>query len=71
MTSTQGRPNEETEMNWAPDVVVRVEMDYRIERARTDRGTTFEHLRAAQRTHQSWWRRHLANHDTHHDERAA
>lgn len=54
-------------MNWTPEVL-RAEMDYRAERARGDSRTTIEHLRAAQQTHRSWWRRHRANHATHHDE---
>ena len=48
-------------MNWAPEVL-RAEMDYRVERAVGDPGTTLEHLRGAQQAHQSWWRRHRANH---------
>jgi hypothetical protein len=66
-----GRPNEEIEMQWAPEVVVRAEMDYRLERALGDTRTTYEHVRAAQDAHPSWWRRYRANHATHHDERAA
>lgn len=55
-------------MNWAPEVV-RVEMDYRIERATglPHDGTTLEHLRAAQHAHRSWWRRHR-DHHPHHDQ---
>jgi hypothetical protein len=58
-------------MNWAPEIVVRAEMDYRIERALGDTRTTYEHLRAAQEAHPSWWRRYRANHATHHDEPAS
>ena len=48
-------------MNWTPEVL-RAEMDYRAERAIGDPGTTLEHLRGARQAHQSWWRRHRANH---------
>jgi hypothetical protein len=54
-------------MNWAPEIV-RVEMDYRVERALGDPRTTFEHRRAATSAHPSWWRRHRAHHAAHHDE---
>ena len=60
------RPDEEHEMNWAPEIV-RAEMDYRVERALGDPKTTLEHRRAAARSHQPWWRRHR-DHSTHHDE---
>jgi hypothetical protein len=54
-------------MNWAPEAL-QAEIDYRVERAIGDRGTTREHVRAAQQAHPSWWRRYRANHTTHHDE---
>jgi hypothetical protein len=62
-----GRPDEEIEMNWAPEAL-QAEMDYRVERAIGDRRTSREHVRAAQQAHQSWWQRYRATHATHHDE---
>ncbi|TDV41717.1 hypothetical protein [Actinophytocola oryzae] len=54
-------------MNWAPEYL-QAEMDYRIERAQGDPRTTLEHRRAAAKSHQSWWHRHVAHPATHHDE---
>jgi hypothetical protein len=46
-------------------------MAYRVERALGDRRTTLEHRRAALQAHPSWWRRHRADHATHHDEESS
>jgi hypothetical protein len=49
-------------MNWAPEIV-KVEMDYRVERAVGDVRDNAQLARLhADRQHPSWWRRMRADH---------
>jgi hypothetical protein len=59
-------------MNWTPEIV-RVEMDYRVERVLGDARDRQRQalLRAAREDHPSWWQRLRAHHHTENGERSA